>query len=127
MNRISVRAVVTATAVAVTACGCAALPTPRPTPDRPPTTTAAATVDPATLPTSFGRGGHDVGVDIAPGTYVADPSSNCYWSRSVPDAQGRGHDVVEDVFDHPGDGEHRVTLAAGERFSSSRCGTWTLR
>ena len=126
MHRTGWRTAAVVTAVVVSVGGCAYLPTPRPTPDRPSTTTAAAetTVDPGTLPTSFGRGSYVVGVDIAPGTYVAGPGSTCYWSRSVPDAQGRGATIVEDVFDRPDDGGHRVVLAVGERFTTSRCGTW---
>lgn len=126
MKRSRIRAAAAAAAVTVAVCGCTLLPAPRPTAGPPPTTTAVptATVDPGTLPSSFGRGTYDVGTDIAPGVYVADPSTTCYWSRSVPDAQERAHDIVEDVFDHPGDGGHRVTLAVGDRFSTSRCGTW---
>ncbi|WP_300015080.1 hypothetical protein [Pseudonocardia sp.] len=130
MSRAGLRAVVVGAALAVLACGCGNLPTPRPSAGPPATattTTAAAatpTVDPDGFPTSFGRGIYDVGVDIAPGTYRTGPSSSCYWSRSVPGPEGRGREIVEDVFDRPEGGVHRVTLAEGERFNTSRCGIW---
>ena len=64
-----------------------------------------------------------VGVDIEAGTYKANSSvgSSCYWA--ILTSGTNGDDIINN--DIPGGGLPSVTLAAGQDFKSSRCGSWT--
>ena len=64
-----------------------------------------------------------VGVDIEPGSYKAksDVGSRCYWG--IYASGSNGDDIIAN--DIPGGGLPTVTLAAGQDFKSSRCGSWT--
>ncbi|ALO65813.1 hypothetical protein AS189_04040 [Arthrobacter alpinus] len=63
-----------------------------------------------------------VGVDIEAGSYKAASSvgSSCYWAILVSGTNG--DDIINN--DLPGGGLPSVTLAAGQDFKSSRCGSW---
>lgn len=86
---------------------------------------------PATPATTVGDGDWLVGRDVAPGHFrvtAPDPDSTpmCTWTR----ARGLGYGAADviDYRDHYGtDLRTEVDLAAGERFSTSGCGTWTLQ
>ena len=71
---------------------------------------------------TVGEGTWVVGTDLAPGTYrTAKPvGANCYWG--VYRSGSNGSDILEN--DIPGGGHPVVTLAEGQDFKSSRCGTW---
>ncbi|WP_125615951.1 hypothetical protein [Specibacter cremeus] len=71
---------------------------------------------------TVGDGTWVVGVDIAPGTYrtTADVGATCYWG--IYASGSNGADIINN--DIPGGGRPSVTLAAGQDFKSSRCGTW---
>ncbi|OFI39470.1 hypothetical protein BIU82_14190 [Arthrobacter sp. SW1] len=71
---------------------------------------------------TVGDGTWTVGRDIAPGTYraTADVGSSCYWGLYT--SGSNGGDIIEN--DLPGGGRPSVTVAAGQDFKSSRCGTW---
>ena len=71
---------------------------------------------------TVGDGTWVVGTDIAPGSYrTAKPvGSSCYWG--VYRSGSNGSDILEN--DLPGGGQPVVTLAEGQDFKSSRCGTW---
>ena len=64
-----------------------------------------------------------VGVDIEAGSYKANSSvgSSCYWA--ILASGTNGDDIINN--DIPGGGLPSVTLAAGQDFKSSRCGSWT--
>lgn len=71
---------------------------------------------------TVGDGTWVVGTDIAPGNYrTAQPvGSSCYWG--VYRSGSNGSDILDN--DLPGGGHPVVTLAEGQDFKSSRCGTW---
>ncbi|MET4061750.1 hypothetical protein ABIB35_003327 [Arthrobacter sp. UYP6] len=71
---------------------------------------------------TVGDGTWVVGTDIAPGNYrTAQPvGSSCYWG--IHRSGSNGSDIVDN--DLPGGGHPVVTLAEGQDFKSSRCGTW---
>lgn len=71
---------------------------------------------------TVGDGTWVVGSDIAPGSYrTAQPvGSSCYWG--VYRSGSNGSDILDN--DLPGGGHPVVTLAEGQDFKSSRCGTW---
>lgn len=71
---------------------------------------------------TIGDGTWVVGVDIEPGVYkaAAPVSSTCYWG--IYTSGSNGDDIIAN--DLPGGGLPSVTLAAGQDFKSSRCGTW---
>lgn len=71
---------------------------------------------------TVGDGTWTVGRDIPPGTYraTADVGSSCYWGLYT--SGSNGGDIIEN--DLPGGGRPSVTVAAGQDFKSSRCGTW---
>lgn len=90
-----------------------------------PTTPAPTVATTAPGPkTSFGNGTHRVGVDIAPGTYVAPGGSGCYWERQSVFG-GSGVDaIIANEFARGG--QVVVTIAATDKgFKTSGCGTWT--
>jgi hypothetical protein len=86
-------------------------------------TTEPAAAPPAT-PT-IREGTWTVGTDFPPGTYrtTADVGSSCYWQITKP-----GGNEVTDIIanDFPGGGRPQVTLEAGQKFKTNRCGTWVL-
>lgn len=63
-----------------------------------------------------------VGVDIAAGTYRTTDSvgSTCYWG--IYTSGTNGDDIIAN--DIPGGGRPTVTLAKGQDFNTTRCGTW---
>ena len=63
-----------------------------------------------------------VGVDIEPGVYrtKSGVGSSCYWA--ILTTGTNGDDIIAN--DIPGGGFPTVTLAAGQDFKSSRCGSW---
>jgi len=82
------------------------------------------TVVPSSGPeaTSFGAGGYAIGIAIAPGTYSAPGSSECYWEQDS-DFLDAGTSIISNNF---GSGPVTVTLAPNAvRFYVQGCGTWT--
>lgn len=71
---------------------------------------------------TIGDGTWVVGTDIEAGTYKAkaDVGSKCYWGIFASGTNGS--DIIAN--DLPGGGLPSVTLAAGQDFKSSRCGSW---
>lgn len=98
---------------------------PAPTTTRatlPPTTAAPTTA--AGPKTTFGNGQYRVGVDIAPGTYVAPGGSGCYWERQATFGGGSLGDIIANDLSRGG--QVVVTIAASDKgFKTSGCGTWT--
>jgi hypothetical protein len=96
-------------------------------PDTTRPTTAPTTAAPTTTPgpkTEFGNGTHRVGVDIAPGTYVAAGGAGCYWERQSVFG-GSGSDAIIANEFAPNRGQVVVTIAASDKgFRTSGCGTW---
>jgi len=70
--------------------------------------------------TPFGDGEYQVGVDIAPGTWKAQNTPGCYWSR-LKGFSGEPEDVITNSNDS-GIVEIRAT---DKGFVSSGCGSWT--
>ncbi len=112
----------------------AALPTLPPATSPPVTTraTSAPTTAPPTTPapattlagpkTTFGPGTYRVGVDIAPGTYVAPGGTGCYWERQS--VFGGGFDAII-ANEASSGGQVVVTVSASDKgFKTSGCGTW---
>ncbi|MEV8145527.1 hypothetical protein [Specibacter sp. NPDC078709] len=62
-------------------------------------------------------------MDIESGSYKSNSSvgSSCYWA--ILASGTNGDDIINN--DIPGGGLPAVTLAAGQDFKSSRCGSWT--
>lgn len=70
----------------------------------------------------FGDGTYIVGVDIAPGTWRAQPTSSCYWARLA----GFSGDLADVLANDNTSGSTIVTIAPTDKgFASTRCGTWT--
>lgn len=71
---------------------------------------------------TIGEGTWTVGTDIAPGTYRAtEPvGSTCYWG--IYATGSNGDDIIAN--DLPGGGRPSVTLATGQDFNTTRCGSW---
>ena len=96
-------------------------PTAAPT-TPPPPTTAAPTTTPGPK-TEFGNGTHRVGIDIAPGTYVAPGGSGCYWERQSVFGGGSADAIIANEFSRGG--QVVVTIAASDKgFRTNGCGTW---
>lgn len=72
---------------------------------------------------TVGDGTWTVGVDIEPGTYRSNDNvgSTCYWGIYLTGSNG--DDIITN--DLPGGGRPSVTLAPGQDFNSTRCGTWS--
>lgn len=114
--------------------GVTAASSPSPVPVTVFVTTQAAAPSTAAAPTStqppppsvptIREGNWTVGTDFPPGTYrtTADVSAQCYWSITASGTNGR--DIIAN--DIPGGGRPTVTLAVGQDFHTSRCGTWAL-
>jgi hypothetical protein len=66
-----------------------------------------------------------VGDDIAPGTYRTTDTvgSRCYWALLTTGTNG--DDIVSNGI--PGGGRPSVTVAEGQDFETSNCGTWELQ
>ena len=72
--------------------------------------------------TQFGAGTYLVGVDIAPGTYVARAGSRCYWAR----LRAFTGDLSAIIANANPRGRTIVTISRSDRgFQSNGCGTWT--
>jgi hypothetical protein len=70
----------------------------------------------------FGSGTFVVGVDIAPGTWRAEGTSNCYWER-LSGFSGSFNDIIANDNTQ---GSTIVQISPADTgFRSSRCGTWT--
>jgi hypothetical protein len=83
-------------------------------------TTAAAPPPPPPAPT-IDDGTWTVGEDIPAGTYKAvGAGSDCYWG--IYKSGTNQNDIIDN---HVGGGNLRVTLKAGQDFTSERCGVWT--
>jgi apolipoprotein N-acyltransferase len=84
---------------------------------------AVTTVEKKQAANTIADGTWVVGVDIEAGTYKAKSSvgSSCYWA--ILTSGTNGDDIINN--DIPGGGLPSVTLAAGQDFKSSRCGSWT--
>ena len=80
----------------------------------------AATASPTD---SFDEGIYQVGVDIAAGTWINDGVGDlCYWAR----LSGFGGDVSEIIATYNREGQHIVTIEAGDSgFDSHDCGIWS--
>lgn len=75
---------------------------------------------PGTAPvSSFGDGIWVAGEQIAAGTYEAVPDTPCYWARN---ADAAGDSIIAN--DNAAVYGAVVSIAAGEVFKSSGCGTW---
>lgn len=96
-------------------------PTVPATPAPTPAPTVATTV--AGPKITFADGTHRVGVDIAPGTYVAPGGSPCYWERqSVFGGSGTDAIIANDISRG---GQAVVTIEASDKgFKTTGCGTW---
>jgi hypothetical protein len=96
-----------------------------PLPTDPPPTPAPTVARTTTVPgpkTEFGNGTHRVGVDIAPGTYVAAGGTGCYWERQSVFGGGLDSIIANDLSRG---GQVVVTIAASDKgFKTSGCGTW---
>lgn len=70
-----------------------------------------------------GDGIFEVGVDIQPGTYIADAGDGCYWARLS------GSDGFDSIIDNNfGAGQMIVTIKEGDRFfETSGCAPWARR
>lgn len=107
--------------------GAAGKPTPTPIVASPPkpvtvTVTVTQTVTPSAPRAAVGDGVHLVGTDLAPGVYrTADTMTKCSWTIRTPGTNGS--DVIDSG--NAAGGRPEVTLKAGQRFTSSGCGTWT--
>jgi hypothetical protein len=104
--------------------------TTQPAPATTRATTGIVSIEPApttTVPgpkTTFGDGTHRVGIDIAPGTYVAPGGSGCYWERQATFGGGGVDDILANEF-APNRGQVVVTILATDKgFKTSGCGTW---
>lgn len=83
-------------------------------------TTAAAPPPPPPAPT-IEDGSWTVGEDIPAGTYkTVGAGSDCYWG-----IYKSGTNQSDIVKVNVGGGNLRVTLKAGQDFTTDRCGTWT--
>lgn len=72
--------------------------------------------------TRFGAGTYLVGVDVAPGTYVARAGSSCYWAR----LRGFAGDLSAIIANANPRGRTVVTISRSDKgFSSAGCGTWS--
>lgn len=95
-------------------------------PTVPPTTPAPTPAPTTTAPgpkTEFGNGTFRVGVDIAPGTYVAPGGSGCYWERQSVFGGGGVDAIIANDFARGG--QVVVTILATDKgFKTSGCGTW---
>jgi hypothetical protein len=74
----------------------------------------------------FGTGNYIVGTDVAPGTWAAPGSDDCYWQRE----SGFGNEDSDFIADNSGDADPthnvQVTIAPTDRgFYTDACGTWT--
>ena len=87
------------------------------------TSTPAPTTTVASGPaTTFSDGTWQVGKDIAPGTYITQGASGCYWDRSS-DLSGSLSSVITN--DNP-TGQAIVTILSTDAgFTSQGCGTWS--
>jgi hypothetical protein len=65
-----------------------------------------------------------VGIQVTPGTYMANVSSGCYWERER-DFTERNDIIANDFVDTPG--QRFVTIAASDVgfYADDECGTWT--
>jgi hypothetical protein len=100
------------------------VPLPGPTVTVPvPAPAVTVTAPPPQASGVVGDGVWTVGEDIAPGTYVTvvAVSGECSWA--ITKSGSNGQEAVAVGF--PGGGKPRVTLKAGQDFSSSDCGEWT--
>lgn len=81
---------------------------------------AEAAPPPPAPKATIGEGTWSVGDDFPAGTYKATGAgATCYWAISK--GGSNGSDIIEN---HMGGGNLRVTLKAGQEFTSNRCGTW---
>jgi hypothetical protein len=72
--------------------------------------------------TRFGAGTYLVGVDVAPGTYVARAGSSCYWAR-LRAFTGDLNSIISNANPR---GRTIVAISRSDRgFSSHGCGTWS--
>ena len=70
----------------------------------------------------FGAGTYLVGVDIAPGTYVARAGPSCYWAR----LRAFTGDLAAIIANANPRGRTIVTISRSDRgFQSHGCGTWS--
>lgn len=90
------------------------------------TRTKTVTAEPPPPETAIpGDGTFEVGVDIEPGTYVAQasPGSKCYWAR-LSSSTGRDNIIDNNISE----GQSIVTISASDAFfETSRCNGWTQR
>ncbi|MCK0110665.1 hypothetical protein MWU75_00700 [Ornithinimicrobium sp. F0845] len=86
--------------------------------------TETVTVGPPEPEIAFsGDGIYEVGVDIQPGTYVADAGDGCYWARL---SGSDGFDSI--ITNHFGAGQTIATIKESDRFfETSDCGPWSRR
>ena len=97
-------------------------PAPTPPPTLATTTIATTTTTPGPR-TEFSNGTHRVGIDIAPGTYVAPGGSGCYWERQSVFGGSGSEAIIANEFARGG--QVVVTIAASDKgFKTSGCGTW---
>ncbi len=70
----------------------------------------------------FSEGTYIVGLDIAAGTWRAQPTSSCYWARLA----GFSGEVDDILANHNTSESTIVTIAPTDKgFTSTRCGIWT--
>jgi hypothetical protein len=99
-----------------------AAPTTATTTTAAPATTSPAPPPPPPTPT-IQEGTWTVGEDFPPGTYkTSNAPESCYWGIYK---SGQNQDLNSIISNHNGGGNLRVTLKAGQDFTTERCGTWT--
>lgn len=87
--------------------------------------TSAPTATVPAAPTKTTRDGyHKIGVDLAPGTYVAAGGSQCYWERRKDDKESLAGNLASGPYHS---GRVIVTILPSDPFFASwLCGEWTL-
>lgn len=73
----------------------------------------------------FAEGTYLVGVDIEPGTYVAQGTESCYWAR-LAGFGGLDEERIEEALLSAGDPATVTILETDAGFTSDGCAMWTL-
>lgn len=91
----------------------------------PPVTVTPPPPPPPASGTSVSDGVYVVGQDMQPGTYRVTAAVADRWYWKITKTGTNGADIIKN--DIPGGGFPQVTLAAGQDFSTERCGTWVKK
>ncbi|WP_208379069.1 hypothetical protein [Cumulibacter soli] len=88
------------------------------------TATPSAPPEPEGPATTFGSGTYLVGVDIAPGTYLAPGGTLCYWER-LAGLSGDFEDIIANGLSDGGQVYVEID-AMDVAFKTEGCGTWEM-